>query len=142
MCLLRQNKMGRLALILSGAAIALAGCMEQGQTVADVTAAPAPEYLGVETRLIEGDLVNFLVDMKGVRVKEDLTSYVDCAAAQYAVIRGYGFARHVRTTVVEQGGIWRADAVYTISSALPDGIKTIDAEVVLAACVDNGIPTV
>ncbi len=134
--------MGRLALILSGAAFALTGCMEQGQNVVDITATPAPEYLGVETRLIEGDLVNFLVEMKGVRVKQDLTSYVDCAAAQYAVIRGYGFARHVRTTVVESGGIWRADAVYTISSALPDGIKTIDAEVVLAACVDNGIPTV
>lgn len=137
--------MGRLRLTI-GSAFALvgvlAGCMDQTQTGGNSPAASTPEYLGVETRLIEGDLVNFLVEMKGVQVTEDLNSYVECVAAQYAVIRGYGFARHVRTNVAEQGGIWRADAVYTISSALPDGLKTIDAEVVVAACADNGIPTV
>ena len=62
--------------------------------------------------------------------------------AQYTLIRGFGFARHVRTNVVEEGGIWRGDAVYTISPALPDGITKIDAEVVAADCAENGIPMV
>jgi hypothetical protein len=69
-------------------------------------------------------------------------SYAECAAAQYALIRGYGFARHVRTNVNERGGIWRGDAVYTISPALPRGLRTIDAEVVVERCRERGIPTV
>ena len=40
---------------------------------------------------------------------------------------GYGFARHVRTVTDERAGIRRADAVYTISPALPRGSRTIDA---------------
>jgi hypothetical protein len=48
----------------------------------------------------------------------------------------------VRTLVDETGGIWRADAVYTISAALPRGERTIDAEVTVANCALNGIPTV
>ena len=55
---------------------------------------------------------------------------------------GFGFARHVRTTTNNQGGQWSGDAVYTISAALPRGLKTIDAEVIVADCEENGIPTV
>ena len=62
--------------------------------------------------------------------------------AQYALIRGYGFARHVRTNVNEEGGIWTGDAVYTISPALPRGLRTIDAEVTVADCASRDIPTV
>lgn len=105
-------------------------------------AAFKPDYGGVETRLLDGDLVSFLVEMSGARDRADVHSYAECAAAQYALIRGYGFARHLRTTVVERGGIWRGDAIYTISPALPRGLKTIDAEVVASACVENGIPMV
>jgi hypothetical protein len=101
-----------------------------------------PSYNGIETRLLEGDLVSFLVEMTGARDNQDVANYAKCAAAQYAVIRGYGFARHLRTNVNEEGGIWRGDAVYTISNALPDGLKTIDAEVVVADCKETGIPTV
>ena len=101
-----------------------------------------PAYEGIETRLLAGDLVNFHVKMRGARDNQDVSAYAECAAAQYTLIRGYGFARHVRTNVVEQGGHWQADAVYTISAALPDGAQTIDAEVVAAACAENGIPTV
>lgn len=101
-----------------------------------------PEYSGVRTALLEGDLVNFLVEMKGARGAEDLEAYAECAAAQYALIRGYGFARHVRTNVDNQGSLWRADAVYTISPALPRGLSTIDAEVTVQNCAENGIPTV
>ncbi|NIZ13689.1 hypothetical protein [Phaeobacter sp. HF9A] len=102
----------------------------------------APEYLGVGTSLLEGDLVQFHLSMDRVHTAEDLNDYAECAAAQYALIRGYGFARHVRTKMKQEGGIWEADAVYTISPALPRGLRTIDAEVVVQNCEANGIPTV
>ncbi len=90
-----------------------------------------PIYRGVETRLLDGDLVNFHASSPVREAQADeaaATEYSVCAAAQYAVIRGYGFARHVRTTTEHNGGVWRADAVYTISPALPRGLRTIDAK--------------
>ncbi|WP_373357004.1 hypothetical protein [Pseudoroseicyclus sp. CXY001] len=114
---------------------ALAGCEAEG------TAGGPAEYLGVATRLLDGDLVDFEVAMRGGSA-EAATRYAACAAAQYALVRGYGFARHVRTLTEEEGGIWRADAVYTISAALPEGLATIDAEVAVAECAQAGIPTV
>ena len=101
-----------------------------------------PEYKGVETVLLDGDLVQFNVAMTKAQSPDDVADYAECAAAQYTVIRGYGFARHVRTNVAQEGGIFRGDAVYTISPSLPRGLKTIDAEVVLAECNERGIPTV
>ncbi|MQQ07559.1 hypothetical protein GFB49_03750 [Epibacterium sp. SM1979] len=117
--------------------LALAGCAEAGRQ-AEFT----PGYRGVETRLLNGDLVQFNVQMTGARHAADVDMYAECAAAQYALIRGYGFARHLRTNLKQQGGIWSADAVYTISPSLPRGLRTIDAEVVVAQCEANGIPTV
>lgn len=105
-------------------------------------AGQSADYLGVETRLLDGDLVNFIVRMKGPTGPEPVDTYALCAAAQYTLIRGFGFARHVRTNVGEQGGIWTADAVYTISAALPRGLRTIDAEVTVADCAERQIPTV
>ena len=102
----------------------------------------APDYRGVQTSLLEGDLVQFRVAMTGARDGRDVDDYAACAAAQYALIRGYGFARHLRTKVDEKGGVWSADAVYTISPSLPRGLRTIDAEVVVSNCADNGIPMV
>jgi len=101
-----------------------------------------PVYQGVETRLLDGDLVNFEVRMRNPQDRDQVAKYAECAAAQYALIRGFGFARHVRTQIDRDGGVWRGDAVYTISSALPDGLRTIDAEVVVADCALRGIPTV
>lgn len=101
-----------------------------------------PEYLGVETRMMDNELVNFRVAMRGARDAQDVIDYARCAAAQYAMIRGYGFARHLRTNVTREGGILRADAVYTISPALPRGLRTIDSEVVVADCHEQNIPTV
>lgn len=105
-------------------------------------AATAPEYLGIDTRLLDGDLVSFVVQMRQAPDEAAVTRYSECAAAQYALIRGYGFARHVRTTVDTESSVWKADAVYTISPALPDGVNTLDAEVTVANCRENGIPTV
>lgn len=101
-----------------------------------------PIYKGIETILLDGDLVNFRVAMTGARDDADVAAYGACAAAQYALIRGFGFARHVRTNVAIKGGVWRGDAVYTISAALPRGVKTIDAEVTVRDCGAQGIPTV
>lgn len=125
------------------AALAAAGCApEAGNEVSRGDSASLFEFLGVETRLLDDDLVNFHVEMRGARVRDDVAGYAECAAAQYTLIRGYGFARHVRTNVQEEAGLWRADAVYTVSPALPRGVQTIDAEVVVADCAELGIPTV
>jgi len=131
-----------LALLAPGL-VALGGATGCAQEVQEGQAGrAAPEYVGVDTRLMDGDLVSFRVAMRGARDSEDVATYARCAAAQYALIRGYGFARHVRTNVSEEGGIWRGDAVYTISPALPRGLRTIDSEVTVADCEEQGIPTV
>ncbi len=129
-----------LAAVFGIASALLSGCAENGAAGAGGSASKS--YLGIETILLEGDLVNFRVAMKGGRGVPDVEDYARCAAAQYALIRGYGFARHVRTNVRNAGGIWRGDAVYTISAALPEGLKTIDAEVTVRDCGAQGIPTV
>lgn len=118
----------------------LAAC--DTQTGSEEVTRFAPDYQGVETRLLDGDLVQFTVAMTGARDGTDVDAYAECAAAQYALIRGYGFARHLRTNVNQEGGVWRADAVYTISPSLPRGLRKLDAEVVVAHCAENGIPTV
>lgn len=115
--------------------------------VAGCTDAPASgAYLGVDTRLLEEDLVQFSVAMRpevgAVDIRDKLSAYAQCAAAQYALIRDYGFARQIRTTFTAEGGIRRADAVYTVSSGLPDGIRALDAEVIVDDCRARGIPTV
>jgi hypothetical protein len=143
------------ALALAGLALfALAGCAEGGGSGMDLdadeadmaaplrSAPPSAVYRGVQTRLLEDDLVQFLVAVEGARDGFDALAYARCAAAQYTLIRGYGFARHLRTNVHERGGIWHADAVYTVSPALPRGARTIDAEVTVEACTEQGIPTV
>jgi len=136
------------ALILAGLMTAAAGlpsCGDQGEPdpVAMIDDPNFhPQYLGIETILLDGDLVDFRVAMKGARNRDDVSNYARCAAAQYALIRGAGFARHVRTNIAESGGVWRGDAVYTISTALPDGLRTIDAEVTVRDCGAQGIPTV
>ena len=125
-----------MALAVAGA---VSGCEQSGEPK---KVAFKPDYQGVQTRLLDGDLVSFQVKMHGARDNADVDAYAECAAAQYALIRGYGFARHLRTNVVEEGGTWLGDAVYTISPSLPRGLKTIDAEVVVADCGAAGIPTV
>lgn len=139
--------MGFISLALTGLAACAPGtdpaaARALAEERAAISAPPNAVYEGIETRLLDGELVNFHVRMRGARGEEDVAAYAECAAAQYALIRGYGFARHLRTNVAQEGGLWLADAVYTISAALPDGLKTIDAEVVVADCTERKIPTV
>lgn len=135
--------MCRLCTMIAGLTVAsgvLFGCVDNGAGASQ--AAFHPTYKGIETILLDGDLVNFRVEMTGARSEADVSDYAACAAAQYTLIRGFGFARHVRTNVANSGGTWRGDAVYTISAALPRGLKTIDAEVTVRDCGAQGIPTV
>lgn len=125
------------AILLAGG---VSGCEQQEATPEDVVFAPM--YRGVDTQLLDSELVRFQVAMTGARGPQDVSDYAKCAAAQYTLIRGYGFARHLRTNVQEEGGVWAADAVYTISPTLPAGSQTIDAEVTAARCTEIGIPTV
>jgi hypothetical protein len=126
----------------------LAGCAvpEETGTAATEPALPDPlppdSYLGVQTQRFDAELVSFRVAVRGAPGPDAVTDYARCAAAQYSLIRGHTFARHVRTNVAEEAGIWRADAVYTISPSLPRGMRTIDAEVTVADCEERGIPTV
>nr|WP_246035905.1 hypothetical protein [Aliishimia ponticola] len=101
-----------------------------------------PDYRGVDTQLLDGDLVQFRVEMTNALEPRNVAAYAECAAAGYTLVRGYGFARHVRTSVDEQNGVWTGDAVYTISPTLPEGLTKIDAEVVAANCREKGIPLV
>jgi len=131
------------SLFLASLGVAFAaqsGCTKIGAEAG--TEAQDRRYDGIETILLDGDLVNFRVAMRGARGTEDVAAYGRCAAAQYALIRGFGFARHVRTNVSQSGGNWRGDAVYTISAALPRGLKTLDAEVTVRDCGAQGIPTI
>lgn len=125
--------------LLASAPAAVGACAPQ----AEVTTAPArAEYLGIQTVLLDGDMVSFRVAMKGAGDEAAVEAYGRCAAAQYALIRGAGFARHVRTQVAKAGDTWRGDAVYLISAALPRGLQTIDAEVTVRDCGELRIPTV
>ena len=124
-------------------AVLAMGCDTGAESGSVTRLAPADlDYRGVETRLLDGDLVQFVVAMGPGAQPEDLNDYAVCAAAKYTLIRGYGFARHLRTRVSQDGNEAHGDAVFTISASLPRGSKTIDAEVVASDCAVNGIPMV
>ena len=120
--------------------LALSACAQAGP--APDAVAFAPEYQGIEARTLGRGLVQVEVGMRGARDEADVERYAQCAVAKQALSAGFGFARHLRTLVSREAGLWRADAVYVISAALPPGQRTIDAEVVAADCAEHGIPMV
>lgn len=121
-------------------ALAITAC--QPLTPPAPVAQPFGTYLGAETRLLDGDLVNFKVRMRGTLNRQSLVDYAECIAAQYTLVRGFNFARHLRTNVSNEGGNWQADAIYTISPTIPRGVRTIEAQVTVDDCKERGIPTV
>lgn len=128
------------ALLLAGmmvTLVALGACTPAGQGTGG-----KPAYLGIQTQLLDGDLVSFRVAIRNASGPEAVEAYGRCAAAQYALIRGFGFARQIRTSIEQKADIWSGDAVYLISAALPPGLRTIDAEVTVRDCGDLGIPTI
>ncbi|MGR3433370.1 MAG: hypothetical protein ACU0CO_00560 [Shimia sp.] len=134
-----MSKRALRCLTLPSSAALLAACVA---TTDPARVAGWGSYDGVATTLLAPDLVQIGVAMSGLPAPHDLRAYADCAVAQYALIRGYGFARHVRTTATREGSVYRADAVYTVSRTIPAGTRAIDAEVAVADCREQGIPTV
>jgi len=128
-----------IACLACAATLFVAGCQAMQSETAR---AETIRYLGVQTKLLTSDLVQFHVTLSGTDNAKAVEDYAKCAAAQYTLIRGFGFARHVRTRVGHDGVRWNADAVYTVSAGLPNGLKTLDAEVVADSCKLNEIPMV
>ena len=119
----------------------LVACTPQGQ---EISKAPigAMEYINVDTRLMKPELVNMVVTMRNPRTPTDVLAYVECAAAQYTLIRGFGFAGRIQVNVTEDEGIWAGNAIYILSNAHPGGRHTIDAEVTVEDCTAHSIPMV
>jgi hypothetical protein len=124
-----------------GTATAALGACTPGSEVPEERGQTAV-YDGVSTILLDKDLVSFSVAMTGAKDRSEVEAYGRCAAAQYALDQGFGFARQVRTIVTKKGQTWYGDAVYVVSSQLPEGLRTIDAEVVATECAELGIPTI
>lgn len=128
-----------LAATLTTATAALGACTQS----AEVTDGRGqPHYVGIETILLDDGLVRLNVAMTGAQDRADVEAYGRCAVAGYALDKGYGYARQVRTIVKKDGRTWLGDAVYMISATLPEGFRTIDADVTAAECAELGIPTV
>lgn len=124
---------------LGTASVALGACTPAGEVTED--RGQDAVYEGVQTIRLDEGLVSFSVAMRGAAGKADVEAYGRCAAAQYAQDKGFGFARQVRTIVTKDGQEWYGDAVYLISASLPEGLRTIDAEVAVVECEELGIPT-
>lgn len=120
----------------------LVACTQTTTDVAQNQQNGRMEYLKVNTRLMKPELVNMIVTMRNPGSPDDVLNYVQCAAAQYTLIRGYGFAGRVQYHLSEDDGIWAGNAVYTLSNAHPGGRHSIDAEVVVDDCVARNIPMV
>ena len=125
--------------LLTGSLAGLAAC-SGGQAGSEKPQAK-PVYLGANAEALKDDLVQVTLKMKGVSGPEQIDDYAACVASAYAVKNKAGFVRHVRTISDKEGGIWRGDAVYSVTAALPQGVQTIDAEVTVEDCADRAIPT-
>ncbi len=101
-----------------------------------------PDYRRIETTRLSAEIVQVEVEMTNALTAENVKDYGDCAAAGYALSIDGGYARHLRTKVDEDSGVWTADAVYTISRDRPSGLEVIDAAEQVENCATRGIPTV
>jgi hypothetical protein len=99
-----------------------------------------PEYLGGVSLDIGDGLISHVYSMNNPKSEQDLVAYGECVAAFDALERGAGYIRHVRTLIKKNQGRWSIDTVYTISSGLPEGTETLDADAVMADCLSKRIP--
>lgn len=125
--------------LLTGSFAGLAGCA--GQAPATGPEIAQASFLSADAQGWKDDLVRVRVTLKGADGEAAASDFARCIAAGYAVKNNAGFVRHVRTLTDKEGGIWRGDAVYSVTAALPQGVQTIDAEVTVEDCADRAIPT-
>lgn len=121
--------------------LTLTGCLLTALSACASTPA-ARVYGGADPVGMGDDLYGFAVTMQGAGGRAEVEAYVTCVVSGYTLRKNAGFARKVRLGISEEGGVWSADAVYSISPTLPRGIATIDAEVMAADCAERGVPTV
>ena len=119
------------------AALTLAACRSTAPVTRETVS-----YYGVQTGLLDNDLAQVHVTLSGTKSSEQVACYAECAAEQCTLIRGFGFASRARARVGHEAKRLSADAAYTISRSLPQGVKTIDAEVVEDACARDNIQMV
>ncbi|MES2550982.1 MAG: hypothetical protein V4630_15005 [Pseudomonadota bacterium] len=131
----------RLSLLatLGTATAALGACAPAGEVPEE--RGQAPVYQGISTILLDEDLVSLTVAMTGAKDGSDVEAFGRCAAAQYALDQGFGFARQVRTIVKKDGQTWYGDAVYLLSAARPEGLRTIVTAEAVTECEVLGIPS-
>ncbi len=106
--------------------MAVAGCGSPGNITPGVGLA--------EASFLTDDLLQVTVPVTGDPSRQTLRMITDCAAAEAVLLRDAGFARHVRTAMVEEGGNRRADAVYSVSKEVPRGNFVLDVAVQAEAC--------
>ena len=104
----------------------------------EVSMAEAPGQ-EAQVTFLAGDLVQVVAEIPDARrsavaTGETARDRIGCALSEAMLAEGTGFARHVRTTLGEEAGILRVDAVYTVSKVRPAGDFVIVAEEVAAAC--------
>jgi hypothetical protein len=147
-----------LALAVLPLGLALAGCQAHGDMAGqgDKTGqgdkagqgekpAPPPTYLGSEVRLMGGDLVQIKAAIKPSATDKGgdaaVQAYARCQMAGFAIAHKAGYLRRIRTLRDKEGGVWRADAVYSVTSDKPAGQNTIDAAEAVRDCEKTAIPT-
>ena len=98
-------------------------------------------FLGGSAAELDAGLMQLNVAMRGGREARALAErYARCVAIGYGLRHGFAFARHVRTKLDFRSGIWRADAVYTMSRNVPAGMNLIDIQIEQQDCTNRGIP--
>ncbi|HEY0213416.1 MAG TPA: hypothetical protein VGC40_07505 [Paenirhodobacter sp.] len=114
------------------------------ETKTGAEAAPVEDitYLGVETRMLDAELVDLRVALKGTETDAAVAAYLKCAAAQYTLIRGMDTARQIRTVVSKSGGTWRGQAVYMIGKGNPRGFDKVEARAMMNECAEKNIPAI
>ena len=126
------------ALILAMTGVVLA-CDRTGDAR---MSAKSVEYMSTKAELIGDGLVKISASVKNVQSDHFFTQFATCAAALYALLCGFSFARLVTDSVSRDDDIRTATSVYSITARLPPGVRKLDAEVVAVNCAENGIPMV
>jgi len=96
------------------------------------------EYRRVSNQIAGGGILSFDVAMTKGAVIENVAEIAELLLrARLYFDRGFGFARHVRTNVEIEGWCLHARLLFTPSSRVLAGLKTIDAEVTWQNCMEK-----